>query len=285
MKRRAYNAFLAVSTLAGVFWLAGCDTVATTNPGVVKNRGIYTTVAQEGQSSDMAASDLPSSTNFTAIQIPEVVITGYGFPDGTPQPFDLQVVETAGETIVFTNSGSAAAGKVALIELPISYSGKYQARLLINDYVQDAWDFAVKRDATTPREVAAPGLTNSPASSATDAKNNIEVVVGPWGGGDIFGDYDDDLNKTLTAAVADARKAHPDVFSEGTPGHVIIRFDMDEKGQVSSPQIIGNTLSDAFGQFFLSVLQTGSPYKPWSTVVKTVYGDHPRTMKVTFYID
>ena len=273
--------FLALFALAGIVFLAGCDTVV--NSSVVKTRGIFTTVAAEGQDSDMAASDLVSSTNFGAGQVPEAVVVGYGFPDGSPQPFELQVVETAGETSVFTSNGNVYAGKVALIDLPIRDTGKYQARLLINDYVQDAWDFTVTRDATSTNLTAAPAPASPPVMA--DTKTDFEVVVSPWGGGDIFSDYDAALSQALTAALTEARKGSRDLFAEVTPGHVIIRFDMDEKGQVSSPEIIGNTLDDALGQFFLRVLQNGSPYRPWSDATKTVYGDHPRTMKVTFYID
>jgi hypothetical protein len=281
MSDKGLTIFPALFALAGIVFLAGCDTVV--NPNVVKTRGLFTTVAVEGQDSDMAASDLVSSTNFGAGQVPEAVVVGYGFPDGSPQPFELQVVETAGETIVFTNRASVYAGKVALIDLPIRDTGKYQARLLINDYVQDAWDFTVTRDATSTNLIAAPAPASPPA--LVDTKTDFEVVVSPWGGGDIFSDYDAALNQTLTAALTEARKGSRGLFAEVTPGHVIIRFDMDEKGQVSSPEIIGSTLNDALGQFFLRVLQNGAPYKPWSEATKTVYGDHPRTMKVTFYID
>jgi hypothetical protein len=278
MRRPGYQ-FLIL--LAAIVVLAGCGTVVNDNPGEFKSRGVFTTVATEGHDADTAPADFVSCTNFTVSQIPEAVVTGYGNPDGTAQPFELQLVESPYETIVFTNRGEAFAGKAALIDLPVSESGRYQVRLLMNDAVRDAWTFTVVRDATSPRAVIAPAA----ATSEPEVKSEFEVVVAPWAGGDIFSDYDAALVATLTAAIKNAVQTNREVFAQALPGHVAIRFDMDQKGEVSAPEIISTTLNDAQGQFFLNLLTGGSPYRPWSTVVKTVYGDHPRTMKVTFYVD
>jgi hypothetical protein len=229
----------------------------------------------------MAASDFVSCTNFGANQIPEAVVAGYGFPDGSSQPFELQVVQTPYETVVFTNLGTAFAGKVTLIDLPVRDVGNYQARLLINDSVRDAWNFTLTHAIVAANEVR----SSAPAGSVAEVKSDIEVVVAPWGGGDIFSDYDAAFGAALNAAINASVKTNRDIFAQAMPGHVAIRFDMDEKGQVSSPEIIGNTLGEAQGQFFLQVLVGGSPYKPWSAAAKTVYGDHPRNMKVTFHLD
>jgi hypothetical protein len=267
---------ILLSALAGVGCLAGCGTIST---NVVKSRGVYTALATAETDADQPAADHTSCKTFAPDQTPAAVVTGYGYWGDTnrPQPFELEVVETVGHTIVFSREGNAYAGRVASIELPIRESGDYQVRLIINDSVADAWDFSVKRDAALPGVAA-------PAGSPAAAKDDFEVVVSPWSGGDLFKEYDDDLGATLTAAVKEARKRQPDLFAPGTPGHAVIRFDLDETGQVTAPQLIMNTLDDARGQFFLGVFQAGAPYKAWPAACRIIYGGKPRPMKVTFYL-
>jgi hypothetical protein len=64
-----------------------------------------------------------------------------------------------------------------------------------------------------------------------------------------------------------------------------VQFDLSARGEVTSPQIVENTLSNAIGQFFLRALQNGAPYKAWPAEARAAAGGDTRAMKVTFRYD
>jgi hypothetical protein len=278
MKR--WKLFLvALLALAGIFSVAGCG---TTNSNVIKERGVYTTMAMEGQNLDLPSSGYTSCKTFGPGQTPAAVVVGYGYWDGTynrPQAFNLEVVEAASGTIILNRSGNALAGKAEYFNLPIRKSGNYQLKLIINDSVYDAWDFTVNREVPADAvSVAAP--------PPVYAKGNFSTSIEGLATTDAFNQYDDSLAQAFNDAVQkDYANANHDDFAQIQPGHVVVWFDLSETGQVSSQKIIENTLNDALGQFFLRALQSGSPYKAWPAGARAAIGTGSRTVKVTFFYD
>jgi len=258
--------------------LAGCG---TTNPNVTKERGVYTTVAMTGENLDLPASGYTSCKTFGPSQTPAAVVVGYGVDDGPnnnrSQPFDLQVVEVASGTVVFNSSGSALAGKAAVIDLPIRKSGDYRLKLVINDSVYDTWDFSVNREGAAGVVTA----SNLPPVYAKGLfSTSIEEIP------DAFSQYDESLIQALNDAVQkESSVTDHDVFAQVPPGRVVIRFDLTETGQISSSQIIQNTLNDALGQFFLHALKNGAPYRAWPQATREAFGKNSRSVKASFSYD
>ena len=278
MKR--WNYFLvALLALAGIFGLVGCS---TPNSNVIKERGVYTTMAMEGQNLELPASGYTSCKTFGPGQTPAAVVVGYGYWDGAnnrPQAFNLEVVEVTSGTVILNRSGNALAGKAEYINLPIRKSGDYQLKLIINDSVADTWDFRVNR------EVPADAVSAT-AQPPVYAKGNFSTSIEGLATTDAFNQYDDSLLQALNDAVRkEYANANHDDFAQIPPGHVVVQFDLSETGQISSPKIIENTLNDALGQFYLRTLQNGSPYKAWHAAARAAIGTGSRTVKVTFFYD
>jgi hypothetical protein len=266
---------MAFLMLAVVFGTAGCG---TTNPNVTKERGIYTTVAMGGENLDMPASGYTSYKTFGPSQTPAAVIVGYGFDDGPnnnrSQEFDLQVVETGSGAVILNSSGSAFAGKAAVINLPIRKSGNYRLNLIINNSVYDTWDFTVNREA--PPDTGSTAVL-PPTYAKGMFSTSIEEIP------DVFSQYDEYLLQAMNDAVEkQMASANHDDFAQTPPGRVLIQFDLSETGQVSLPRIIQNNLGDALGIFFLHALQSGSPYKAWPDTARAAAGANSVTIKVNF---
>lgn len=278
MKR--WNYFLvALLALAGIFGLAGCS---TNNANVIKELGVYTTMAMEGQNLDLPASGYTSCKTFGPGQTPAAVVVGYGYWDGAnnrPQAFNLEVVEVTSGTVIINSSGNALAGKAEYINLPIRKSGNYQLKLIINDSVADTWNFTVNR------EVPADAVSTA-GQPQVYAKGNFSTSIEGLETTDAFNQYDDSLLQAFNDAVQkEYVNANHDDFAQAPPGHVIVQFDLSETGQVSSPKIIENTLNEALGQFFLRALQNGSPYQAWPAAARAAIGTGSRTVKATFFYD
>ena len=264
--------------LAVIFSFGGCS---TTSSNVIKERGVYTTMAMEGQNLDLPASGYTSCKTFGPGQTPAAVVVGYGYWDGTynrPQAFNLEVVEATSGTVILNCSGNASAGKAEYINLPIRKSGNYRLKLIIKDSIYDTWDFTVNRAIPA---AAASAAVPPPVYAKGNFSTSIEGLET-----DAFNQYDDCLLQAFNDAVQkEYANANHDNFAQIPPGRVVVRFDLSEAGQVSSPTIIENTLNDAFGQFFLRTLQNGSPYKPGPAAARAAIGTGSRSVKVTFYYD
>ena len=270
--------------LAGLCALAGCDTTGgdagTAGAGPIKERGVYTTLAMPGHDLDMPGAGYHSRNTFGPDQKPAAVVVGYGsWFDGNnqPQPFDLELDEVATGAVVFKSSGDAYAGRAAIFNLPIRKSGDYQLKLILNGSVADTWDFSVTRNVP----VSTLSATGQPP---VYAQGGFSASIPPVQTTDAFMEYDDTLVQYILNAVERKFfKADHDDFAQVPPGKVIVRFDLSETGQVSSPQIIQNTLTDALGQFFLQALQGGAPYPAWPAAAHAAFGSGLRTVNITFY--
>jgi hypothetical protein len=269
---------VALIALAGILCFTGCHSI---NPNVTKERGVYTTVAMEGENLDMPGSGYISYKTFARGQTPAAVVVGYGYWDNGenhPQAFDLEVVEIATGTVILTLSGEVFADKVAVTDLPIRKSGDYQLKLIMNGSVYDTWDFTVNREVPA---TAATTTSQPPVYAKGDFSTSIEGL-----GIDAFDQYVNAMLQALNNAVQEEyAKANQDDFAQVSPGHVVIQFDLSETGQVSSSKIIENTLGSVLGQFFLRALQDGSPYQPWPAAARAAIGASTRSVKVTFYYD
>lgn len=271
--------------LAGICLLAGCNTpggdTGTSSGGnaTVKERGVYTTLAMPGENLDMPGSGYVSRNTFGLGQTPAAVVVGYGFWDGNnnqPQPFDLELDEAATGAVVFKASGDAYLDKAAIFNLPIRKSGDYHLKLIMSGSVADTWDFSVTRNV--PADI--PSATGQPP---VYAQGNFSASIEPVQTTDVFMDYDDTLMQYLLNSVQrELVGASHDDFAQVPPGQVVIQFDLSETGQVSSPQIVQNTLTDALGQFFLHALQAGAPYPAWPAAIRAAFGSDTRVMKVMF---
>jgi hypothetical protein len=274
MKR--YKIFpVLLMALASMLGFVGC---VATNATITKERGVYTTVAVSGQNLDMPGSGYTSCKTFGPGQTPAAVVVGYGYLDGGnnhPQPFTLNIVEAASGTVIHSLNGNAFAYKAAVFDLPIRKSGDYRLNLIINDSVYDTWDFTVNRETS-----AGTGLTSPPVYAKGNFSASIEGIP------EAFTKYDDYLLQALTDAVNKeyANGNHAD-FAQLPAGQVVVQFDLNEAGQVSSPKIIENTLNETLGKFYLRALENGSPYKAWPANVRAVFGSNSRSIKVIFFYD
>jgi hypothetical protein len=273
--------FFPVALLAwvAISGLVGCS---TTNSNVIKERGVYTTMAMEGQNLDLPASGYTSCKTFGPGQTPAAVIVGYGYGgdnDSHPQAFNLEVIEVASSTTILNLNGNALAGKAEYFNLPIRKSGDYRLKLIINDSIADTWDFTVNR------EVPADAVSAT-AQPQVYAKGDFSTSIEGPETADAFNQYDYSLMQAFNNAVQkEYVNANHDDFAQIPPGHVVVQFDLSETGQVGSPKIIENTLNDTLGQFFLRALQNGSPYKAWPAATRAAIGTDSRSVKVTFFYD
>lgn len=238
----------------------------------MKERGVYTTLAMEGNNLDLPGSGYSSYKTFGSGQTPAAVVVGYGYWDGTynhPQQFELQVIESATGTVIFDTSGYEYAGKAAVIDLPIRKSGNYQLKLLANNSLYDTWDFTVDRagdPSKTTSNVYAKGVFM--VGLTTQEKNTN------------FASYNSYLlNAVIDSVGKTASQADQAIFSQMPAGKVVISFQLDQSGNVSSAQILENTLNDALAQFFLHALQDAAPFKPWSAE------EHTREIKLAFHYE
>jgi len=277
--------------LSAILGVTGCAT--TSEPGVngsmrvAKERGVYTTLAVPGQNIDMPASGYASCDMFGPGQTPAAVILGSGTPD-TPdtqegnytEAYKLQLIEIASGAVIQNLSGQVASSKVDIFNLPIRKSGKYRLKLIINGSVYDTWDFAVNRNDSAANSSA---TGQAPAY----AKGNFGVSLEPVQSTDAFNQYDDTLMLALNDAIERelSHMANQDDFAQIPAGQVVIQFDLNATGKIAAPKIIGNTLSEAIGQFFLRALQDGAPYKAWPAEAHSAIGTDTRTVKATFYYD
>ena len=277
MKRWKYSPVVLLA-LAVIFSFGGCS---TTSSNVIKERGVYTTMAMEGQNLDLPASGYTSCKTFGPGQTPAAVVVGYGYWDGTynrPQAFNLEVVEVTSGTVIINRSGNALAGKAEYINLPIRKSGNYQLKLIIKDSIYDTWDFTVNREVPPSPPQPQSRLRSMPKAISAPASKGWKT--------DAFNQYDDYLLQAFNDAVQkEYANVNHDDFAQIPPGRVIVQFDLSEAGQFSSPKIIENTLNETLGQFFLRTLQNGSPYKPWPAAARAAIGTGSRSVKVTFYYD
>lgn len=271
-------------TLAILCTIAGCDTtggdagVAGTGP--IKERGVYTTLVMPGHDLDMPGAAYHSHNTFGPEQKPAAVVVGYGnWNNGINQAerFDLELDEAATGAVVFKSNGDAYAGRAAIFNLPIRKSGDYQLKLIMNGSVADTWGFSVTRNvpASTPFPTGQPPVY---------AEGNFSASIPPVQTTDAFMEYDDTLLQYILNDVErEFFKADHDDFVQVPPGKVIVRFDLSDTGQVSSPQIIQNTLTDALGEFFIRALQDGAPYKALPATARAAFGSDTRTVNITFY--
>ncbi|HTL59923.1 MAG TPA: hypothetical protein VL361_29900 [Candidatus Limnocylindrales bacterium] len=100
-----------------------------------------------------------------------------------------------------------------------------------------------------------------------------------------FSEYDGQLIDVVLAGVMKEQRESSGDFYPGAPGAVTIRFNLDDTGRVSEPQVMGHTLTEPLGQFFLNALQHGAPYGPWPDAVRSGYGAATRPVKMTFRYD
>jgi len=169
--------------------------------------------------------------------------------------------------------------KAEIIDLPIRKSGDYQLKLIINDSIADTWDFTVNREIPAD-------TVSATATPQVYAKGNFSTRIEGLETTDAFNQYDDTLMQAFNDAVQkEYANANQDDFAQIPPGHVVVRFDLNENGQVSSPKIIENTLTKALEHFFLRALQSGSPYKAWPATARAGIGTGSRSVKVTFFYD
>jgi hypothetical protein len=271
--------FFTVMVLAAAVVLGGAG-CGTTSPNVSKDRGVYTTVAMEGQNLDLPATGYTSCKIFGPSQTPAAVVVGYGYWDGSynhPQDFKLEVVEVASGTVILNLNGNVYAGKATYVNLPIRKSGDYRLRLVVNGSVYDTWDFTVNREGAggeTPTTAAKPEYARGDFSAS--------IVNTP----DAFVTYDEYLLQALTdALLKEKRNSSQDAFAQTPAGEVVVQFDLSEAGLVSSAKILENTLNDALGQFYLRALAGGAPYKAWAAAERTAFGSGSRTVQVTFYYE
>ena len=262
--------------------LAGCSQLpvenGSTSSGTIKTRGVYTTLAKPGQELDMSGGEYLQCRSFSG-QAPAAVIMGYGDSDGHVnygQPYDLQLVESASGTIMETYTGQIYHGKAAIMDLAIRKTGQYRLVLTINGSPADTWDFSVTRNAPADRH---------PGEAATAYAQGDFAVAIEDEALDAFKSYNDSLIWLLNREIQKELKEHPslDDFAQMPPGHVLVQFDLKASGQVASPRILENTLSEALGRFFLGVLQNGAPYKSWPAEARAAVGVDSRTLRVNFY--
>jgi TonB family protein len=265
--------------IASLFCLAGC---AAPSQRVVKDRGVYTTLAMEGHNLDLPGSGYTSCKAFGPGQTPTAVIVGYGHREGGVnqlQPFQLEVVEAASGTVIVNENGNASAGKVAMLDLPIRKSGNYKLKLIIDNSVYDTWDFTVNREA-------ADGDTAGAANLPVYAQGIFGISIESPATEDAFSHYDDSLNRVMLNAVTEeSMKSNKDIFAQVPPGKVVVQFDLNETGSIASLKIISNTLNEALGQFFLRALRNAAPYPAWPADVRAAFGSGTRAMEVTFRYD
>ena len=291
MQRRAFIQLVQLILLSAILGVTGCAT--TTEPSVTgamrvaKERGVYTTLAITGQNLDMPASGYASCNVFGPGQTPAAVILGSGTAD-TPDPqglnyteaYKLQLIEVASGDVIQNLSGQVDSSKVDILDLPIRKSGKYQLKLIINGSVYDTWDFTVNRNDSA---------NSNPGSGQTTAyaKGNFSVSIEAMQSTDAFNQYDDTLMLALNDAVQRelSRMTSLEDFAQIPAGQVVVQFDLNATGQVAAPKIIGNTLSEALGQFFLRAVKNGAPYKAWPSEAHTAIGADTRSVKATFYYD
>jgi hypothetical protein len=261
----------------GVFGGAGCG---TTGSNVSKDRGVYTTLAMEGQNLDLPAGGYMSWKTFGPGQTPAAVVVGYGFWDGTynhPQDFNLEVVEAASGSVIMNLNGSIFAGKASWFNLPIRKGGDYRLKLIINGSVYDTWDFTVNREESA-------GGTPTTAAPPVYAKGNFSASI--VGTPDAFGTYDEYLLQAVLDGVGKEQgNTSRDVFAQMPAGQVTVQFDLSETGGAASPEIVQNTLTEALGQFCGRAVLAGAPYKAWPADVRSAYGGGTRRVKVTFYFE
>jgi hypothetical protein len=267
---------LLAMLLCGV---TGCS--SSGNPQVTKERGVYTTTAVEGRPLDMPGGGYQACRTFSHGIMPAAVVTGYGYYDGTynhPQSFTLQVVEAATGTIIITEDGEAYYGKAAVIDLPVRKSGNYHLKLLMNHSVYDTWDFTVSGDSE--------GSVASNGKPPAYATGNFTVSIDPSSLNDAFTQYDETFDMDLVnAAAKEAGNSDRSIFSQIPPGKVVIRFNLDDKGQVHDALINQNTLNEDLGKFFLGALKSGTPYKSWPASARATLGSGTRMMVITYYLD
>lgn len=97
------------------------DGCASTDPDTVKTRGVYTTLAVEGQSLDLSYSQYVSRKSFGPGQTPAAVVAGYGDEANginQPQPFTLQLLEAGSGTVLFSKESDVYYGRVATLRSP-----------------------------------------------------------------------------------------------------------------------------------------------------------------------
>lgn len=272
--------------LAGILALAGCRT--TTNEtgaatsGTMKLRGVYTTLAGSGPDLDMQGPDYLTRRTFSPGQAAEAVVIGYGddaVSADYADSFEVRLVESATGTLVQTFKSQQYGGKANIFPLPIRKGGKYRLELFVRGTLADTWDFTVNRDTSADIGAAA----DQPRPYAT---GNFSVSFAGLQTLDAFAQYDQRLLWALNNAVEkELNHANQDAFAQMPAGHVTIQFDLGANGEVTTPQIIDNTLSGDIGQFFLRALQNGAPYQAWPASVRTANGSTTRTLSVTFYYD
>jgi hypothetical protein len=282
--------FIAIMRLCGgllscLLVLPGCSTVLNNGgtgsggSGAIKARGVYTTLAMPGRHLDLPASGYLSYRTFGPGQTPAAVVVGYGDNEthvNYGQTYELRLMESASGTVLQTFNSQAYGDMADVVDLPIRKSGKYQLQLALGGSVADTWDFTVIRET--------PADSGSGGPPAAYARGDFSVGMTDFQSPDAFKEYDDSLLWALNVAIPkELEEANRDDFAQLAPGHVAIQFCLHANGQVTAPQILENTLSDALGEFFLRVLQRGVPYQAWSAETRAALASETRTMKITFY--
>jgi hypothetical protein len=247
--------------------------------GTIKARGVYTTLALQGHPLDLPGPNYLCRRTFGFDETPAAVVTGYGDFVGDvnyPETYELRLIERASGVVLETFNHEVHAGKAAVVALPIRKSGDYRLELIIQGATADIWDFSVKRAASTDAVLDG-------ASPASYAKGEFSAGMENYKLLDEFKEYDSSFLWSLNVAIYhEYKRANPNDFAQMPAGRVVIGFDLNATGQVTSPTILENTLSDAFGEFFLRALQNGAPYKNWPADARAALGTPTRHMKVTF---
>jgi hypothetical protein len=279
MNQRIRGLVLALLA-AGMTMVTSCGSMGSAS--TTKSCGVYTTVAPGDDLLDLPAASYQQYHTFGYGMTPAAVVVGYGVDDGfnnRPQPFTLQVVETATGTVIATRGGEDFWGKASVIDLPVRKSGSYQVKLIINRSVYDTWDFTIAGDAPTDS-------TNNAAKPPAYAKGQFGISLAAAQEADVFTEYDGAMmTKLNNTAEKEFNEAKESIFAQLPPGKVLLQFDLDQDGQIHDPKILSNTLDDDVGQFFLRVLQDSAPYQPWPAAARSAMGSNLRTMQATLYLD
>jgi hypothetical protein len=136
---------MACLLIALVFF--GCqagNTGATGIGGIMKDQGVYTTLAVTGRTFDLPPSQYEPKASFGPGETPVAVILGYGNPT-RPQILTLELMETDTGRTLLSEGCCGVYGKALTIRLSIHATGKYKLRLTAGETELDTWQFTVTR--------------------------------------------------------------------------------------------------------------------------------------------
>jgi hypothetical protein len=263
--------------------ISGCQTDGT-NPsaasGSVKSQGVYTTLAIPEPGLDLPASGYTQRGSFGPGETPEAVIVGYGTYN-QPQSVTLELIESNSGRSLFWQDYYASYGKVVMQPLAIRLSGKYELKLSSGSIPLDTFSFTVSRT----NRVGSTQTENAPPE-AKYAKGVFAVSVDLNSLPDYFAEYLEKLNYWIANAVSQkAGSTNSYLFAQRFPGKVVIQCRLDDRGHITQPKVLENSLDDQCGDVFLKALVDRSPYGPWPDDVRQKLGAQEREIKLTIYLE